>query len=87
MQSKSNNLIVINFIGLIQERNVKLLESSIVSKQKMIKDKKIKGILVSLKGIIYENNQKDLSNMVKKLDKICQSIGAYRLDNGNRNVP
>ena len=76
MQSKSNNLIVINFIGLIQERNVKLLESSIVSKQKMINGKKIKGILVSLKGIIYENNPKDLRKMVNKLDQLCKSIGA-----------
>lgn len=74
MHSKNNHLIVINFIGLIQERNIRLLESSIISKKDMIKEKKIKGILVSLKGIIYENNPKELRVMVNELDRLCQKI-------------
>ena len=75
MHSKISNLIVVNFIGVISERNIRLLSSSITSKEDKIKEKKIKGVLVSLKGIIYENNLKDLTVMVNELSKLSEKIG------------
>lgn len=74
MNSKISNLMVVNFIGVLNERNMKLLDSSISSKEKRIKDKLIKGVLVSLKGIIYEDNLKNLTIMVKELDKLSENL-------------
>ncbi|MFT5835256.1 MAG: CheY-specific phosphatase CheX [Sulfurimonas sp.] len=74
MQSKSNHMITINYIGVIQERNIRLMESSILSKSKMIKDRNIKGILVSSKGLIYEDSPKNLRILVNKLDKLSDKI-------------
>lgn len=74
---QSNRVIVINYIGVIQERNIRVLESSILSKQKTIKEKDIKSVLVSLKGIIYEDNPKSLLIMVKELDKLSQTMNVF----------
>lgn len=75
MHNKIGNFIVVNFTGVITERNIRLLESSILSKQDRIKDKKVRGVLVSLKGIVYENNLKNLTIMTNELDQLSEKVG------------
>ncbi|PHQ64847.1 MAG: hypothetical protein COB99_07385 [Sulfurimonas sp.] len=74
MDSKNSNLIVVSYNGIVQDRSNRLLESSIISKKDMIKDKKIKGILVSLKGVIYEGDSSVLKILVKRLNILSQNL-------------
>jgi CheY-specific phosphatase CheX len=75
MYKNSSNLVVVNFIGVIQERNIRLLTSSIIMKQDIIKEEGIKAVLVSLKGLVYEDNIKYLTIMVNELNKLSRQIG------------
>ncbi|MFT7004197.1 MAG: CheY-specific phosphatase CheX [Sulfurimonas sp.] len=74
MYKNSNNLIVINFIGVMQERSIRLLISSIIMKQDIIKEDGIKAVLISLKGLIFDDNIKDLTVMVNELNKLSKQI-------------
>ena len=75
MNKNKSNIIVLNYIGVVQERNIRLFISSIISKKEMIKEEKVKAVLVSFKGIVYENNPKQLVVLLKELDKVSQTIG------------
>ena len=75
MKRTNSNIIVLNYIGVIQERNIRLFTSSIISKQEMIKEEKVKDILVSLKALVYENNVKHLTILINELNKLSQKIG------------
>ncbi|WP_373034777.1 chemotaxis protein CheX [Sulfurimonas sp.] len=75
MHSKNSDLIVVSYNGVIQDRSNRLLESSILSKKDMVKNKNINGILVSLKGVIYEGDPNVVMMMVKYLNALSQNIG------------
>ncbi|WP_372998501.1 chemotaxis protein CheX [Sulfurimonas sp.] len=75
MHTKNSDLIMVSYNGVIQDRSNRLLESSIISKKDMIKDKKIKGILVSLKGVVYEGDSVILKMLVKRLNILSQNMG------------
>ncbi len=75
MKNKNLDLLVVSYNGLIQDRSNELLENSILFKVKRAKGDKIKGILVSLSGAIYENNFKSIVDMIKHLEKINKTLG------------
>ncbi|EQB39893.1 hypothetical protein M947_04750 [Sulfurimonas hongkongensis] len=75
MNVKSRNIAVVNFIGVIEERNARLIQSLIVSKLEMYKEQKIKAILVSFKSAVYKENSKGLASLIKILDALARSTG------------
>ncbi len=75
MQNKNNDLIVLKYSGIIQERSNRLLENSILYQLKLIKEKKNKIILVSMQAVKCEYKQDNVELMVKHLDKLNQKLG------------
>lgn len=75
MNVKSKNIAVVNFIGVVEERNARLIQSLIISKLEMYKEQKIKAVLVSFKSAVYKENVKDLSFLVKILDDLAKNTG------------
>ena len=73
MYSKNGNLIIVNYNGVIQENSNEILKNSILYQLKVSKDSK--GILVSLKGAIYEGNPDDVVLMIKLLDTLNKKLG------------
>lgn len=72
MNVKSKKVTVVNFIGVIEERNARLTQSLIVSKLETYKEEKVKAVLVSLKNATYEENPKDLIPLIKILDALAK---------------
>jgi len=74
MHSKNSDLMVVSYNGVIQDRSNRLLESSILSKKDMLKNKDIKCILVSLKGVMYEGDPNVVIMMVKHLNVLSENL-------------
>jgi len=75
MNVKSKNIAVVNFIGVVEERNARLIQSLIVSKLEMYKEQKIKAVLVSFKSAVYKENTEGLVSLVKILDALAKNTG------------
>lgn len=75
MHSKKSNLIIVNYNGMIHTRSNELLENSITYQLKITKEKNIKGVLVSLKGAIYDNDSASVADMIKHLEKLNKRLG------------
>ncbi len=73
MYSKNGNLIIVNYNGVIQENSNEILKNSILYQLKVSKDSK--GVLVSLKGAIYEGNSDAIVLMIKLLDTLNKKLG------------
>jgi len=73
MYNKNGNLIIVNYNGVIQENSNEILKNSILYQLKVSKDSK--GILVSLKGAIYEGNSDAIVLMIKLLDTLNKKLG------------
>ncbi len=73
MNVKSRNIAVVNFMGIIEDRNARLIQGLIISKLEMYKEQKIKAVLVSLKSAIYKENSEALVFLVKLLDALAKS--------------
>ncbi|MDD2449789.1 MAG: chemotaxis protein CheX [Sulfurimonas sp.] len=75
MNVKSKNIAVVNFIGVIEERNARLIQSLIISKLEMYKEQKIKAVLISFKSAVYKENNEGLISLVKILDALAKNTG------------
>jgi CheY-specific phosphatase CheX len=75
MNVKSRNIAVVNFMGVVEERNARLIQSLIISKLEMYKEQKIKAILVSFKSAVYKENTDGLVSLVKILDSFAKNTG------------
>lgn len=73
MNVKSKKIAVVNFLGIVEERNVRLIQGLIVSKLEMYKEQNINSILVSFKSAVYKENTKALISLVKTLDAIAKN--------------
>ena len=73
MYNKNGNLIIVNYNGVIQENSNEILKNSILYQLKVSKDSK--GVLVSLKGAIYEGNSDAIVLMIKLLDTLNKKLG------------
>jgi len=71
MNDKKNNFIVVNYNGVLQELGNKALKRSIEYK---VDEQKIKIVLISLRGMIYENNPNDLIDLVKSLNELGKKL-------------
>jgi len=65
----------IHFTGEINGDSINLLESSILSYKSLSKNQKEKGILISLKNLIYTNKISVFSKLVQVIARIGKSIG------------
>ena len=74
MNSLNNEIIKLSYNGIIEDRRTKMLINSIVSQIDTAIDKKIRGVLVSLKVTTYENNRKSIASMVKQLSLLSKKI-------------
>lgn len=77
MNIKSKKIAHVNFIGVVEERNARLMQSLIVSKLEMYKEQKIEAVLVSFKSAVYKEDSKALVSLVKILDALAKSTGLY----------
>ncbi|MDY0232430.1 MAG: chemotaxis protein CheX [Sulfurimonas sp.] len=75
MNVKSKNIAVVNFIGVVEERNARLIQSLIISKLEMYKEQKIKAVLISFKSAVYKENNEGLVSLVKILDALAKNTG------------
>ncbi|MCK9491459.1 MAG: chemotaxis protein CheX [Sulfurimonas sp.] len=75
MNVKSKSIAIVNFIGVVEERNARLIQGLIISKLDMYKEQKIKAVLVSFKSAVYKENSKDLVSLVKILDALSKNTG------------
>ena len=74
MYNKDSNLIVLNYTGVIQKSSNALLEKSMMYKLKLMKDKRIKGVLVSISGVKYDDNNDALKALIKQLNTLSQTL-------------
>ena len=75
MNVKSKNIAVVNFMGVVEERNARLIQSLIISKLEMYKEQKIKAVLISFKSAVYKENNEGLVSLVKILDALAKNTG------------
>ena len=82
MNEKSKNIAVVNFMGVVEERNTRLMQTLIVSKLEMYKEQKMKSVLVSFKTAVYKGDTKCLVSLVKMLDSLakCTALGVAIID-------
>ena len=74
MHNKETNLIIFNYTGTIQKATNELLEKSITYKLNIMKDKRLKGIVISLKDTKYDDNFDSIVMMIKKLERLSQTV-------------
>lgn len=74
MYNEKNNLIVVNYNGVIHEHSNTLLENSIIYQEQRNKENKVNGILISLKNVYYEGDSLSIKSIIKILDKLSQKL-------------
>jgi CheY-specific phosphatase CheX len=66
--------IILEFIGEVDNNNIKALENTILSKKEDIQLQKNKMVLVSLKNVLYKDNFNNLKLMFHKIDEFAKSL-------------